>query len=72
MGQLLIIMEGSLRFLEKKCNNFLFTARFCMKDFLIVYNCGEVHKKLEIKIIKYRYVSGCPKRLATQIGSLKI
>jgi hypothetical protein len=36
------------------------------------YDCGELHKKFELKIVKYGYVGGCPKRLATQIGSLEI
>jgi hypothetical protein len=32
----------------------------------------ELHKKLELKIAKYGYVRGSLKRLATQIGLLKI
>ena len=43
-----------------------------MKTSLVAYNCGELHKKLEIKIAKYGYVRGCPKRPATQIGLLEI
>jgi hypothetical protein len=43
-----------------------------MKASLIAYNCGELHKKSKLKMVKYGYVRGYPKRLATQFGSLKI
>jgi hypothetical protein len=43
-----------------------------MKAFFVAYDYGELHKKLELKIMKYGYVKGCPKKPATQIGSLKI
>jgi hypothetical protein len=43
-----------------------------MKASLVAYDGRELHKKSEIKIVKYRYVRGCPKRLATQIGYLKL
>jgi hypothetical protein len=32
-----------------------------MKASLVVYDFRELQKKLELKIIKYRYVIGCPK-----------
>jgi hypothetical protein len=32
-----------------------------MKASLVAYDFGELHKKSELKIIKYRYVRGCPK-----------
>jgi hypothetical protein len=37
---------------------------------LVAYDFRELHKKLELKIVKY--VSGCPKQPATQIWLLKI
>jgi hypothetical protein len=40
-----------------------------MKASLVAYDGRELQKKLEIKIIKYHRL---PKRLATQIGLLKI
>jgi hypothetical protein len=43
-----------------------------MKASLVAYDGRELHKKLELKIIKYGYVRGCPNRPMTQIGSLKI
>jgi hypothetical protein len=43
-----------------------------MKASVIAYDCGELHKKLELKIVKYGHVRGCPKRPVTQIGSLEI
>jgi hypothetical protein len=42
-----------------------------MKASLVAYDFRELHKKLEIKIIKYGYVRGYLKRPETQIGSLK-
>jgi hypothetical protein len=32
-----------------------------MKASLIAYDFREIHKKLELKIVKYGYVRGCPK-----------
>jgi hypothetical protein len=32
-----------------------------MKASLIAYDYRELHKKSELKIIKYGYVKGCPK-----------
>jgi hypothetical protein len=32
-----------------------------MKTSLVAYDFRELHKKLELKIIKYRYVKSCPK-----------
>jgi hypothetical protein len=43
-----------------------------MKASFVAYDFREVFKKLELKIIKHGYGRGCPKRLATQIGSLEI
>jgi hypothetical protein len=43
-----------------------------MKASLIAYDGQELHKKSELKIVKYGYVRGCPKRPTTQIGSLEI
>jgi hypothetical protein len=47
-----------------------------MKAFLVTYDFRELHKKSEIKIVKYGYVSGyvrgCPKQSTTQIWSLGI
>ena len=43
-----------------------------MKIFLPTYDFRKLHKRLELKIIKYGYIRGNPKRLAMQIGSLKI
>jgi hypothetical protein len=43
-----------------------------MKASIVAYDCGELHKNSELKIIKYGYVKGCPNRLATQIGLLEI
>jgi hypothetical protein len=43
-----------------------------MKASLVAYDCGELHKKSYLIIVKYGYDRGCPKKPATQIGSLKI
>jgi hypothetical protein len=43
-----------------------------MKASLVVYDCGKLHKKSELKIETYGYVRGCPKRPATQVRSLEI
>jgi hypothetical protein len=43
-----------------------------MKTSLVAYDYRESHNKLELKIIKYGSIRGCPKKPATQIGSLKI
>jgi hypothetical protein len=43
-----------------------------MKASVIAYDCGELHKKLELKIVKYGHVRGCPKRPVTQIGLLEL
>jgi hypothetical protein len=43
-----------------------------MRASLVACDCRELHKKSELKEIKYGYIRGCPKRQATQIGSLKI
>jgi hypothetical protein len=43
-----------------------------MEASLVAYDYGESHKMFELKLIKYRYFRGCPKRPATQIGSLEI
>jgi hypothetical protein len=43
-----------------------------MKASLVAYDCGEQHKKSELKIIKYGYIKGCPKRPEIQIGLLEI
>jgi hypothetical protein len=43
-----------------------------MKASLIAYDFRELHQKLELKIVKYGYVRGCPKYQATQIWLLKI
>jgi hypothetical protein len=32
-----------------------------MKASLVTYDFRELHKKSELKIIKYEYVRGCPK-----------
>jgi hypothetical protein len=32
-----------------------------MKASLVAYNFRELHKKSELKIIKYGFVRGCPK-----------
>jgi hypothetical protein len=32
-----------------------------MKASLVDYDLRELHKKLELKIVKYGYVRGCPK-----------
>jgi hypothetical protein len=42
-----------------------------MKASLVAYNGRELHKKLEIKIIKFGYVRGCSKKLATNLGCSK-
>jgi hypothetical protein len=62
MGQLLIKMEGQLRFLEKKCYNFWLTILFCMNEsFLVAYDFRELHKKSKLKILKHGYIIGCLK-----------
>jgi hypothetical protein len=43
-----------------------------MKASHVAYDGRELHKKLEIKIVKYGHVRGCPKRPTTQIGLLRI
>jgi hypothetical protein len=43
-----------------------------MKASLLACDSMEIHKKLELKIVKYEYVRGCPKRLVIQIGLLEI
>jgi hypothetical protein len=32
-----------------------------MKASLVAYDFGEIHKKSELKIVKFGYVRGCPK-----------
>jgi hypothetical protein len=32
-----------------------------MKASLVAYDFRELHKKLELNIVKYGYVKGCPK-----------
>jgi hypothetical protein len=62
MGQLLIKMEGQLRFLEKKCHNFWLTTLIGMNESsLVAYDFREIQKKSKLKILKYGYVRGCPK-----------
>jgi hypothetical protein len=39
-----------------------------MKASLVAYDFRKLHKKGELKIVKYGYVIGCPKKLAIQIG----
>jgi hypothetical protein len=72
MGQFQIRMEGQLRFLEKKCHNFWLTTLFCMNESFVTYDFRELLKKSELKIIKYGYIKGCPKRPEIQIGLLEI
>jgi hypothetical protein len=43
-----------------------------MKASFVAYDCGELHKNLDLNIVKYGYVTGCPKWITTQIGSLEI
>jgi hypothetical protein len=43
-----------------------------MKASLVAYDYGELHRKSELKVVKYVYVRGCPKRPKTQSGSLEI
>jgi hypothetical protein len=43
-----------------------------MKASLVAHDYRALSKKLELKVVKYGYVKGYPKRLATQIGLLKI
>jgi hypothetical protein len=43
-----------------------------MKASLVAYDFRELHKKSELKIVKYGYVRECPKRPAIQIGLFKI
>jgi hypothetical protein len=43
-----------------------------MKASLVAYDFRELHKKSEIKRVKYGYVRGCPKQRATQIWLLEI
>jgi hypothetical protein len=43
-----------------------------MKASHVAHDGRELHKKSEVKIAKYGYVRGSLKRLATQIGLLKI
>ena len=65
--------KGNLRFLEKKCHNFRLTTPFCMNEnFFVIYDFRKLHKKLELKIIEYGYVRGCPKKPMIQIGFFKI
>ena len=43
-----------------------------MKASHVAYDFEELHKKLELKIIKSEYVRGCPKWKSTQIWLFKI
>jgi hypothetical protein len=43
-----------------------------MKASHAAYDYGELHRNLELKIVKYGYVRRCPKRPVTEIGTLKI
>jgi hypothetical protein len=43
-----------------------------MKASFVAYDCRELYKKSELKIVKYGYVKGSPKRPTTQIGLLEI
>jgi hypothetical protein len=38
-----------------------------MKASLVAYDYRKLHKKLKLKVVKYGYVTSCPKRPATQI-----
>jgi hypothetical protein len=38
----------------------------------VAYDFRELYKKLELKILNYVYVKGCPKRLVTQIMLLEV
>jgi hypothetical protein len=44
MGELLIKMEGQLRFLEKKCHNYWLTTLICMNE----STCKQNGKKIII------------------------
>jgi hypothetical protein len=43
-----------------------------MKASFVAYDYGELFKNSILIIVKYGYAKGCPKRPATQIGSLEI
>jgi hypothetical protein len=43
-----------------------------MKASLVAYIFRGLHKQSEVKIVKYGFVRGFPKRPATQIGLLEI
>jgi hypothetical protein len=43
-----------------------------MKASLVAYGYRNLHKILELKIIKYGYIKGCPKWPAIQMWSLEI
>jgi hypothetical protein len=43
-----------------------------MKASLVAYDFRELHKKSELKIVKYGYLRGCTKRPTTQFGLLEI
>jgi hypothetical protein len=54
--------RGSLRFLDKKCHKFSSQLRLVwMKASLVAYDFRELQNKLELKIVKYGHVRGCPK-----------
>jgi hypothetical protein len=36
-----------------------------MKASLVAYGCEKLYKKSKLKIVKYGYVRGCPKRPTT-------
>jgi hypothetical protein len=60
MGQLLIKMEGQLKFLLKSVITFGSQLRFVrLKASLVAYDFRELHKKSKLKIIKHGYVKGC-------------
>jgi hypothetical protein len=43
-----------------------------MKASLVAYDFRELHKNLELKIIKHRYVKGCPNGPGIQIWLFEI
>jgi hypothetical protein len=43
-----------------------------MNASFVAHDFKELYKKLELKVVKYEYVKGCPKWQATQIYSLEI
>jgi hypothetical protein len=74
MRQILIKIQGQFEIFRKK-STITFCSQLCfvrVKAFLVAYDFEELYRRLELQVIKIKYVKGCPKWQPTQIWLLKI